>query len=171
MVVKIADAVKRYLYLQGQTGLLNHFVDFKVFHSFSGLANPNRFSDSFRSGLHCPVRMLNPVRKGGGGKRLCTWVLYFFTLTRKFHFILFSDNPKQYGKLETEEEELKDGEAIGSGDQPFVSKAYPSCRFFFALRRFPLLMILCSRQWSDTRLPISMDVFVASYSPQRYPRG
>lgn len=35
MVVKMADDVKRYLYLLGQTGLFNHFINIKVSHLFS----------------------------------------------------------------------------------------------------------------------------------------
>ena len=78
--------------------------------------------------------MPNPVRKGGGGKRLCT--PFIFPLTLKFHSILFSDNYKQHCRSEKEGELLKDGEAIGSDDQPFVSEASPSCKVF-ARRRFP----------------------------------
>jgi len=37
MAVKIADAVKRYSYLLGQTELFKHFVDIKVFLSFFNL--------------------------------------------------------------------------------------------------------------------------------------
>jgi len=37
MVVKIADAVKRYSYLLGQTELFKHFVDIKVLFLFSNL--------------------------------------------------------------------------------------------------------------------------------------
>ena len=43
MFVKIADDVKRSLYLLGKTGLSNHFVDIKVSHSFANLDNLKPF--------------------------------------------------------------------------------------------------------------------------------
>jgi len=72
MVVKIADAVKRYSYLQSQTGLFKHFVDIKVIHPFSDLDNLKPFFLQLPMLNTLPSRMLNPVRKGESEKRLYT---------------------------------------------------------------------------------------------------
>ena len=108
------------------------------------------FLDSSRYGLRCPDGCFTQSDRVGAGKGY-VGPLIIFTLTLKFRFILLRDNPSSTVNRKKRGSCCWMQSPKDSDDQPFVSEASPRCKFF-AHRRFPLLLILCSRQWSETRL-------------------
>jgi hypothetical protein len=94
-----------------------------------------------------------PKPKGRGRKK-AVYVVLSFTFIATF-ILFFRDNTTRHRKSEKEEDEelLKDGETMGSDDQPFVFEASPSCKFILP-SIFPVLTLF-SHQWADARLPIA----------------
>jgi len=107
MVVKIADAVKRYLYLLRHTGLFKYLVDINIFHSFPfQFRQPQTVFFSFRSGIRCADGSLTQSEMAGAGKGYVD--LLFFTLIPRF--VLFYLAVTQHRNSE-KARRLKDAEA------------------------------------------------------------
>ena len=74
---KVADAVKRYAYLLGQTELFKHFVDIKVFlRYFNAVPHFNCFIQRARDPEYAAIMDAQPKPKGRGRKKL-TYAICF----------------------------------------------------------------------------------------------
>ena len=82
---KVADAVKRYAYLLGQTELFKHFVDIKVFlRYFNAGPHFNCFIQRARDPEYAAIMDAQPKPKGRGRKKLtyaiCLSIIYITKL-------------------------------------------------------------------------------------------